>query len=77
MLTRQSIIDAWMFLREHNHTIPDYTLDFMKDASLSVFDQLNDDYCKKCQHNGGQAIYPSGCTGCGSHNERRNFKLKV
>jgi len=77
MLTRQSIIDAYGFLRKNNCTIPDYTLEFMRDASLSLFDQLYDEGCKSCQHNGGQAIYPSGCTGCGSFNERNNWKPKV
>jgi len=76
MITRQTIIDAYVFLREKNNSIPDATLDFIKDASLSAYDSLPDDFCVKCIHNGKQIIYPSGCTGCGSNGERRNFKLK-
>lgn len=74
-MTRQEIMDAYVFLRTHNNSIPDDTLDFIKDAALSAFDKLNG--CKQCEHNGQQMIYPSNCTGCGSNEERRNFTLKV
>ncbi len=77
MIDRNEIINAYVFLRENNSSIPDQTLDFMKDASLSAYDSLHDDYCKKCVHNGKQMIYPSGCTGCESEGGKRNFKLKA
>ena len=34
--TYNEIIEAYMFLRKHNHTIPDETLDFMKMASIKA-----------------------------------------
>lgn len=77
MMKRNEIIEAYVFLRENNNSISDQTLDFMKDASLSAYDSLGDDYCKKCSHNGHQMINPSACTGCGSEGEKRNFKLKT
>ena len=75
-MERKEIIEAYIFLRNHNHSIPSQTLDFIKDASLSVFDSLDDNYCRKCQHNGNQTNYPSGCTGCGSYGEKRHFVLR-
>lgn len=75
MVNREEIAKAWAFLRENNHSISDVTIDFMKDAALSMYDSLSDDYCKKCVHNGDQMVLPSGCTGCGSDGEKRNFKL--
>jgi hypothetical protein len=75
MIDRNEIIAAYVFLRKNNMDISDQTLDFMKDAALSVHDSMYGDYCKKCIHNGKQMIYPSGCTGCGGNGEGRNFKL--
>ena len=69
---RSEIIDAYVFLRKNNNTISDYALDFMKHASLSAFDSLYGN-CKNCRHNGNQMFYPSGCTGCGTDDEYRNF----
>ena len=34
--TYSEIIDAYLFLREHNHTIPSETLDFMKRSSIEA-----------------------------------------
>ena len=34
MITKDSIIDAYLFLRENNHSIPSEVLEFMKRASL-------------------------------------------
>ena len=39
MITKKSIMEAWTFLREKNCTIPDETLDFMRDVSLKILDQ--------------------------------------
>jgi hypothetical protein len=71
-MQRKEIIDAYLFLRKNNQSIPDDTLEFIKDASLVRFDALFGD-CKNCKQNGNQMIYPSGCTGCGPHDEFRNF----
>lgn len=76
MISRELIIEAYIFLRESNHAVPSETLDFIKDASLSAYDFLHDDYCLKCEHNGSQMTYMSNCTGCGSNGEKRHFKLK-
>ena len=32
MITEQTIVDAYLFLRKNNNTIPDETLEFMKEA---------------------------------------------
>jgi len=72
-MKRSEIVDAYVFLRTYNHSIPDETLDFIKDAALSSYDALYSVGCKKCIHNGNQMIYSSGCTGCGSDEEKRNF----
>ena len=41
MITEQSILEAYIFLRENNHSIPDETLDFMKGASLDKLTEIN------------------------------------
>lgn len=76
-MKRNDIIDAYVFLRKNNQSIPDKSLEFMKDAALSAYDSLHDDYCKKCQHNGSQMQYPSNCTGCGSDGEKLHFKMAI
>jgi hypothetical protein len=37
--TRKEIIEAYVFLRTNNMTIPSETLEFMKDSSLNALDQ--------------------------------------
>jgi len=37
----KEIREAYIFLRENNHTIPSETLEFMKDASLEKLNQIN------------------------------------
>lgn len=37
--TRKEIIEAYVFLRTNNMTIPSETLEFMKDSSLKALDQ--------------------------------------
>jgi len=76
MIDRKEIISAYIFLRTHNNTISDQTLDFIKDAALSTYDSLHGNLCSKCIHNGNQMIYSSSCTGCGCNSEGINFKLK-
>ena len=71
-MQRKEIIDAYLFLRKNNQSIPGDTLEFIKDASLVRFDSIFGN-CKNCKHNGKKMIYPSGCTGCGAHDEFRNF----
>jgi len=39
-LERKEIVEAYLFLRKNNHSIPDHTLDFIKDASLAAYDLL-------------------------------------
>lgn len=37
--TKSEIIEAYLFLRKNNNTIPSETLEFMKDSSLKALDQ--------------------------------------
>ena len=52
MITEKTIIEAYVFLRENNQTIPDETLDFMKGASLEKLKEINkiepEKKCKNC-----------------------------
>lgn len=38
MVSKEKIIEAYSFLRQHNQSIPDETLDFMKEESLKALD---------------------------------------
>ena len=77
-MNRQEIIDAYLFLREHNHDIPDDTLNFMKDVALRELEKLDiSAVCTSCQHDGQQVIYKGPCTGCGVDDEFANFKVKL
>ena len=77
-MNKSEIIDAYVFLRENNHDIPDATLDFMKDVSLREFERIeNGRGCFSCASDGLQQIHPGRCTGCGGEGELRNFKLKT
>lgn len=38
MIKREDIIEAYLFLRENNQTIPDETLDFIKESSISALE---------------------------------------
>ena len=40
MIEKSDIIKAWKILREKDNTIPDETLDFMKDVSLRVLENI-------------------------------------
>jgi hypothetical protein len=41
-INKQTIVDAWVFLRENNCTIPDETIDFMRDAALEKLKKLEE-----------------------------------
>ena len=38
MITEKAIIEAYVFLREHNNTISDEVLDFIKNSSIKMRD---------------------------------------
>jgi len=38
---KKEIIEAYIFLRENNHTIPSETLEFMKDAAIEKLDEID------------------------------------
>jgi len=38
MIRRKDILDAWAFLRRHNHSLPDEVLDFIKESSLKALE---------------------------------------
>ena len=77
-MTKEEIINAYLFLRENNYSIPSETLEFMKDVSLRELERVkNGRECFSCQHDGLQHIFKSCCTGCSSDGELRNFKIKI
>jgi len=77
-MNKQEIIDAYLFLREHNHDISDSTLDFMKEVSLRELEKIeHGEVCSSCQHDGHQPIFPGPCTGCSVDDEFKNFKIKL
>jgi len=77
-MKREEIIDAYLFLIKNNHSIPDATLDFMKDVSLREFEKITTGSgCFSCRHDGFQMLHPSACTGCGAEGELRNFQIKI
>jgi len=39
-MNKNEIIDAYLFLREHNQSIPSETLEFMKDVSLRELEKI-------------------------------------
>jgi hypothetical protein len=41
MIEKSDIIKAWKILREKDSTIPDETLDFMRDVSLRTLEVMN------------------------------------
>lgn len=41
---------AWTFLRKNEQTIPDETLDFMRDAALEKLDKIETEQIKKGIH---------------------------
>lgn len=75
-MNKQEIIDAYLFLRENNHDIPDDTLDFMKNVALRELEKINDGGCSSCEHDGFQTYFPGPCTGCGAEGELKNFEVK-
>lgn len=38
MITKKDLIDAWVFLRKYNQSIPDDVLDFILDSSTMVLE---------------------------------------
>jgi len=55
MITKKDIIDAYVFLRKNNQSIPDEVLDFIKDTCIEKLDLMErqNDYdsfvpCPKC-----------------------------
>ena len=41
IITQNDIIDAYLFLRKNNQTIPSETLEFMKNASIEKLNEIN------------------------------------
>ena len=78
MIAEKDIIDAYLFLRKENQSIPSETLEFMKEASLRELGIIEKGRtCFSCKHDGMQCVFPSGCTGCGAEGEYRNFSVKT
>lgn len=69
-MTEKDINDAYVFLRENNHSIPDNVLDFMKSASLSRFLELSNTVnCNDCENHGVQTF----CSRCSRNPEYCDF----
>lgn len=49
MVTRKDILNAWVFLRIRNHSIPDEVLDFIKNAALEKLKTDKKEYDKGFQ----------------------------
>lgn len=76
-MNRGQIIDAYVFLRKNNHSIPDDVLDFMKDSSLRAYDAMNDGECSSCAFDGLQSRVGTPCTGCCAEGNYKHFKKKA
>ena len=55
--TRKEIIEAYVFLRTNNMTIPSETLEFMKDSSLKALDQAIN-YTRCCEELRDEYLQP-------------------
>jgi hypothetical protein len=73
--TRKEIIEAYVFLRTNNMTIPSETLEFMKDSSLKALDQaltipvvVKPFYCWNSKCDGKRCI--NQCMGCEYYEEK-------
>jgi len=78
MVEEKDIIDAYLFLRKENQTIPSEALEFMKEVSLRELRIIEKSRtCFSCKHDGMQGVFKSGCSGCGAEGEYRNFSVKT
>lgn len=56
-MTEKDIIDAYVFLRENNHSIPSNALEFIKSASLARLLELSNPMnCNDCENHGVQTF---------------------
>ena len=69
--TRKEIIEAYVFLRTNNMTIPSETLEFMKDSSLKALDQAltipvvsKAFYCLEGGIKGSEHVCKNQCDSC-------------
>lgn len=77
-MKKTDIIDAYLWIRKNNSSIPDNVLDLMKDSAIEVLNKMeNSRECFSCKNDGFQNIFPSACTGCGGNGELINFKLRT
>lgn len=67
MVTKAEILEAWVFLRKHNNSVPDETLDFIKDSAYEKLEKQEKLNKKKCMC-GKELEYSKGenyCCTCG------------
>jgi len=77
MIKQSDILNAYLFLRENNHSIPSETLNFMRDVSMRELKKIAATRtCFNCKHDGLQGVFRGGCTGCGD-SEYKNFEIKA
>lgn len=81
MITEKLILEAWKFLRDKNSSVPDETIDFMRDAALEKLEQVKEEYNPEfgdnklciCGHpyyrhfDPYEDMYPVGCKYCNCH----------
>jgi len=78
MIKKEDIVEACLFLRKNNKSIPDETLNFIKAVSMRELEKVESGrVCFSCKHDGMQGIFKSGCTGCGVDGEYNNFEIKI
>ncbi len=46
LINKNTIMEAWVFLRKKNHSIPNETLDFMRDVSLRELEKIESEQSK-------------------------------
>jgi len=77
-VTKDQVVDAYLWIRKNNSTIPDNILELMKDSAIAALSKMeNSRDCFSCKNDGLQSVFPSACTGCGVNGELRNFKLRT
>ena len=63
MITKDAIIEAYLFLRKSNHSIPDEVLDFIKDTSLYKLKEIERYSCVGCKYH--NTLNDKLCGTCG------------
>lgn len=68
-MTKKDIVDAYLWIRSNNQTIPDDVLNFMKETSIERLEEIEESNKRPCDcykwpavHGGfGKPMYCSNC----------------